>query len=233
MLTRTNYGEWTVTMKVELRAQRLWNAIDKGTDNEEDDMSAMEAVLAAVPTEYRESLGAKKTAKEAWEAIATMRVGSNRAMKATAQLLKHEYANLKLKDGESVEEFSLCLSSLISKLGSYDVTINEEEAVSKYLHSVPPKYIQIALSTETMLDLSTLTIEDVTGRLRAVDERMEQATITTDRGKLLLIEEWAAQMKEKKYGEASSSRGGDGKRRGKASSEKKKIDPTSAGSAGR
>ena len=28
-LTRTNYGEWSVTMKVKLRARRLWNAIDK------------------------------------------------------------------------------------------------------------------------------------------------------------------------------------------------------------
>ena len=34
MLTHTNYGEWSVTMKVKLRARRLWNAIDKGTNNE-------------------------------------------------------------------------------------------------------------------------------------------------------------------------------------------------------
>ena len=77
-LTRTNYGEWTVTMKVKLRARRLWNAIDKGTDNEDDDMSALESILAAVPAEYREPLGAKNSAKEAWEAIAAMRIGSDR-----------------------------------------------------------------------------------------------------------------------------------------------------------
>ena len=96
--------------------------------------------------------------------------------------------------------------------------------VSKYLHSVPAKYIQIALSIETMLDLSTLTIEDVTGRLQAVNKRMELATATTDSGKLLLTEEeWAARMKAKKSGKASSSHDGDGKRRGKASS-KQKVD---------
>jgi hypothetical protein len=83
-LTCTNYGKWAVTMNVKLRAQRLWNAIDKGTDNEEDDISALEAILAAVPAEYRESLGVKNSAKEAWEAIAAMRVGSDHAKKATA-----------------------------------------------------------------------------------------------------------------------------------------------------
>ena len=129
-------------------------------------------------------MGAKSYAKEAWEAIAAMCVGSDRAKKATAQLLKQEYANLKFKDGESVEDFSLRLQSLISKLRSHDVTIDEEEAVSKYLHSVPVKYIQIALSIETMLDLSTLTIEDVTGHLQALDERMEQTTATKDSNKL-------------------------------------------------
>ena len=103
-------------------------------------MSALEAILAAVPAEYKEPLGAKSSAKEAQEAIAAMRVGSDRAKKTMAQLLKQEYANLKFKDGESVD-FSLRLQSLISKLRSHGVTIDEEEAVSKYLHSVPVKYI--------------------------------------------------------------------------------------------
>ena len=75
-------------MKVKLRARRPWNAVDKGTDNEEDDMSALEAILAAVPAEYKEPLGAKSSANEAWEAIAAIRVGSDRAKKAMAQLLK-------------------------------------------------------------------------------------------------------------------------------------------------
>ena len=58
---------------------------------------------------------------------------------------------------------------------------------------------------------------------------MEQATATMDSGKLLLTDEWATWMKEKKSGKASSSHGGDGKLHNKASSEKKKkkknVDP--------
>ena len=60
-------------MKVKLRARWLENAVEKGIDNEEDDILALEAILAAVPVEYREPLGAKSSAKEAWEAIAAMR----------------------------------------------------------------------------------------------------------------------------------------------------------------
>ena len=51
-------------------------------------MSALEAILVVVSVEYREPLGAKKSAKEAWEAIATMHVGFDRTKKVTAQLLK-------------------------------------------------------------------------------------------------------------------------------------------------
>ena len=47
-------------------------------------MSALKAILAAIPAEYWEPLGVKSSAKEAWEAIAVMRVGFDRVKKATA-----------------------------------------------------------------------------------------------------------------------------------------------------
>ena len=72
-------------------------------------MSMLESILAIVPAEYRELLGVKSSAKEAWKAIAAMRVSSDRAKKAMAQLLKQEYFNLNFKDGEMMEDFSLLL----------------------------------------------------------------------------------------------------------------------------
>ena len=50
-------------------------------------MSALEAILATVSAEYREPLVAKNSAKEAWKAIAAVRVGSEHAKKVSAQLL--------------------------------------------------------------------------------------------------------------------------------------------------
>ena len=45
LLTRTNYAEWVVLMKVMLKARRLWAAVTVGTADEEDDKLAMEAIL--------------------------------------------------------------------------------------------------------------------------------------------------------------------------------------------
>jgi hypothetical protein len=47
--------------------------------------------------------------------------------------------------------------------------------VEKLLRVVPSKYSQIALSIETLLDTATLSVEEVTGRLKTVDERSDAA----------------------------------------------------------
>ena len=49
----------------------------------------------------------KKMAKEAWDALTAMRIGSDRAKKAKAQQLRRDFDDLKFKPGEVVEDFTL------------------------------------------------------------------------------------------------------------------------------
>jgi hypothetical protein len=76
-----------------------------------------------------------------------------------------------------------------------DNDIDEERAVEKFLHVVPMKYSQVAIAIEILLDFSELSIEEMMGRLKAVDnhEQLPPSEPITIGGNLLFTEEqWLA-----------------------------------------
>src|SRR5664279_6208648 len=75
MLSRTNYADWALLMQVMLEARQVWGAMHEGTTEREADRQAMEFLLRSVPPEMLSTLASKATAKEAWEAVKTMRLG--------------------------------------------------------------------------------------------------------------------------------------------------------------
>jgi hypothetical protein len=209
LLTKGNYEEWSLVMKVKLQAHGLWEAVEEDDVDYQEDRMALEALLSAVPPEMFRPLAVKKTAKEAWAAIRSLHVGDDRVRKSTLQKMRCEWELLGFKEGEAVDDFALRLSGLMSSLAIYGEPVDEQRAVEKLLRVVPPKYSQIALSIETLLDTVTLSVEEVTGRLKAVDERsdaafaLEQPLLSG--GKLYFTEEqWLAWMKEKGSGETSN-----------------------------
>jgi hypothetical protein len=54
------------------------------------------------------------------------------------------------------------LSGMVQHLATLRETI-VEQAVGKFLHSVPHKYKQIIVAMQTLLDVGTLTLANVTG----------------------------------------------------------------------
>jgi len=44
--------------------------------------------------------------------------------------------------------------------------------MAKYLHIVPLKFAQIELSVEMLLDITTLSVEEVMGRLKVVERHL-------------------------------------------------------------
>ena len=76
-------------------------------------------------------------------------------------------------------------------------SISETEIVKKMLQVVHDHLEQVAISIETLLDVNDLTVEEVTGRLRNVEQRKKNTISAVDKeGRLLLTEEeWLARLK--------------------------------------
>jgi hypothetical protein len=175
VLTRTNYSEWELVMRVNLQAVGLWDAIELGTDDDyREDRSALAALLCAVPEEMQAGLACKESAADAWEAIRAIRMGGDRIKEATADKLRRDFGELQFKSGECVEDFSLRVSAVANQLRSIGDKISDKDVIKKILHSVPDYLKQVAIPIKTLLDLNTMSIEEATGHLRAVEQRKKK-----------------------------------------------------------
>jgi hypothetical protein len=214
-LTRTNYNSWSLLMKVILQVRHMWDIIDTGVGEYDDDRIALEAILRAVPAEMIPMLAVKDTAKEAWDAITTIRVGADRVRDSKAQNFRKQYEDLRFKPGESVDDFGLRLQELVHQMDVHGAPVDDKKVILKYLRIVPKKYKQMARSIESLLDLKTMSIEELTGRLKVCEEDDEDEPVgVTSGGQLLLTEEqWRARMKGNDA--SSGSGGGGGNRRDK------------------
>jgi len=211
-LTKANYVEWAAIMRIRLQVRHMWEAVQYGDVNYDEDRRALDALIAAVPSEMQFSLSQKQTAKEAWDAIAAARIDSDHARKTTLEALRKEWENLAFKPGEDVDDFALRLNTLLQKMVQFgDDTYDEERGVEKHFRCIPEKYKQIARSIETLLDLSTMSIEEAIGRLKVVDSDEPQPLSggISIGGKLRLTQEqWEVRRSDGKKGEPSSSTGG-------------------------
>jgi hypothetical protein len=64
-------------MRVKLKEHGLWDAVNKGGADPQEDMMALDALVSTVPPEMVATVADKKSVKEAWDAIPTMRVSDD------------------------------------------------------------------------------------------------------------------------------------------------------------
>jgi hypothetical protein len=117
-LTKTNYFDWALLMKVKLKARALWSVIEDDGADQQEEMMVLDALCGVVPPEMVPMIVKKETAKEVWDAIATMRVGDDRVKKAMAQQLRQKFDLATFDDDETVEDYVLCLSGMAVHLAT-------------------------------------------------------------------------------------------------------------------
>ena len=94
-------------MKVFMRAQRVWTAIEGNPKiDETNDEEAFAIIAQAVPDAVFMTISEKGTTKEAWEAIKEMHAGDERVKKARVQALRREFDWLSMKESEGVGDYA-------------------------------------------------------------------------------------------------------------------------------
>jgi hypothetical protein len=114
-----------------------------------------------------------------------------------AQRVRRQYKNIAFQDGEALNDFALRLTKMVHEPEILGDPEEPRKVAAKYLCVMPKRFVPIAVSIESLLDTINMSIEEITGRLRAVKGCAGS--------KLLLIEEqWLARMKDKLLSEGSS-----------------------------
>ncbi|CAO2176986.1 unnamed protein product [Urochloa humidicola] len=244
MLGENNYGVWAVKMKIFMRAQGVWVAVEnkKGVDEKMDQM-ALAAIVQAVPEAVVLAISEEETAEKAWKALKEMHVGEERVKKARVQTLKRELAGMYMGDSEKINDFALKVTTIVNEIRSLGTKVEETTIIEKLLHSVPDKFRPLISTIEQWGDVEEMSVTEMIGRLRAFEEsskghrgdkEMEPQLLVANVEQRLTRAEWEALVaQEKMSSDGSSSSGnktGEKKYRGKF--DKSKIDCRKCGEFG-
>ncbi|XP_022945941.1 uncharacterized protein LOC111450032 [Cucurbita moschata] len=150
----------------------MWNTIDHGDVEEHKDRMAHAAIYQAVPEDVLLMLEEKDSTKVAWETLQTMHVGVERVKEAKVHTLKSKFEAIPMKDGESIDGFTMKLMTIVSGIRLLGSMVEEIFVVKKFLRVVPPKFMQIVTSIEQFGDFKNISDEEVVGRLKVHEERL-------------------------------------------------------------
>jgi hypothetical protein len=76
--------------------------------------------------------------------------------------------------GESVEDFALWLNGMVATFATLGETMEEHAVVEKILRCVLLRLKQIALTILMLLDVQSLTVVNLMGRLKTVEDVFEE-----------------------------------------------------------
>jgi hypothetical protein len=77
-------------------------------------MMALDTLVSAVTPEMVATMADKKTVKEAWDAITTLRVSDDRVQKAAVQQLRSQFNRATFRECKAVDDFSLRRNGMVA-----------------------------------------------------------------------------------------------------------------------
>ncbi|KAK9058062.1 hypothetical protein SSX86_022902 [Deinandra increscens subsp. villosa] len=190
-LTPTNYPVWVVKVKSIMDAYGILEAVEpRALGAEPDEKKAKQALaflFQAIPEEMVLQMASYTDPKKVWDSLKTRYLGVDRVRTARLTTLKRELESLRMKEGETVDDFVTKLTGLASKARGLGQKLEEGDLVKRLLDSMPRSFLQIVASIEQCFELDTMLFDEAVGRLKAYEERLKGTEKSEDTQGILLL----------------------------------------------
>ncbi|XP_059627614.1 uncharacterized protein LOC132270453 [Cornus florida] len=187
-----NYDYWSNNVKVLLKSMKLWNVVEEGFDepeNEDDltqaqknvlnekrekDSKALFTIYQTIEMPIYERIAKATKSKQAWEIIQAAYKGEEKVKKVRLQTLRSEFEKLEMKENSSISEYFTNVTSIVNQMASNGEILEDERVVEKILRSLPKKFDYVVVAIEESRDFSSLSLDYLLGTLKAHEIRINQ-----------------------------------------------------------
>nr|GEX12758.1 zinc finger, CCHC-type [Tanacetum cinerariifolium] len=107
------------------------------------------------------------------ESLKKRHVGEEKVQQALLQSLMIGFITLQMKDDDTMDAFTAKLNGYATKAKELGKTLDESLLVRKLLDSTPDRFIQIVASIEQTSDLDDITLDEITRKLKAFEEKIK------------------------------------------------------------
>ncbi|KAG7565068.1 Zinc finger CCHC-type superfamily [Arabidopsis suecica] len=191
-LTKNNYDNWSLRMKAILGAHDVWEIVEKGfvepenegslsqtqkdglRDSRKRDKKALCLIYQGLDEDTFEKVVEATSAKEAWEKLRTSYKGADQVKKVRLQTLRGEFEALQMKEGELVSDYFSRVLTVTNNLKRNGEKLDDVRIMEKVLRSLDPKFEHIVTVIEETKDLEAMTIEQLLGSLQAYEEKKKK-----------------------------------------------------------
>jgi len=184
-----NYQMWVVRMETYLEALDLWEAVKEDYEIQSLPENRMVAQIKSQKEKKMTRSKAKaclfvvvspmvftkimslKSAKAIWDYLKAEYEGDERIRGMQALNLIREFELQRMKESESVKEYSDRLLSIANKVRLLGSVLNDSRIVEKLLVTVPESFEATITTLENTKDLSKISLAELLNALQAQEQR--------------------------------------------------------------